>query len=215
MNPIKEIMSNFRNAMSSPTIWAMIIGSLLLGYDLPQVFNGTFCSKLPDIMVEVHGLLLDILIVILILEGFEKRAKLKDDWDRALLIIKNAKNLHASAEHIDIQWALKVIYKEKNPVFVLNLNSIQLSNINLRNLDLTGAVLIKANLSGADLRGVKFEKANLTGANLVGAKVEKNWLKVKLEEWDVIGKDDISSRYEIEPFSKGVYSLKESQNFQK
>jgi uncharacterized protein YjbI with pentapeptide repeats/GTPase SAR1 family protein len=73
-----------------------------------------------------------------------------------------------------------------------DLNCADLSNANLGGVDLKGAYLCGADLSGADL-----SDADLTDTNLTGAIIEdEDWL-VSLAEQNVIGYEDIITKYQI------------------
>lgn len=69
-----------------------------------------------------------------------------------------------------------------------------LSGADLMDADLSGAHLMDTDLSGAELNGANFSRANLTRAKLSGASVPIDWFK-KLEQWDVIGREEIIEKY--------------------
>jgi len=97
-----------------------------------------------------------------------------------------------------------------------NLDSASLINADLRLSDLRSVRFINANLTGAILRGVKLDYAHLLGTNLTRADLtgadlnlacvlEENWLEL-LDEWEVIGKEEIKRDYFIGNYYTDPYS---------
>lgn len=88
-----------------------------------------------------------------------------------------------------------------------NLIEANLAGADLRKASLIGANLRGAYLQGATLQGVDlgyvytssldFQRACLEETNLEGAEVDKDWFK-KLEEWQVIGREEIKAKYFID-----------------
>jgi len=88
-------------------------------------------------------------------------------------------------------------------LYDVNLQNTQLGKADLTNADLRSADLRYANLAGATLSGAFLEDANFEGTNLTGASLEgahvgsSNWLD-DLDNWYVIGADDIENAYTLD-----------------
>jgi uncharacterized protein YjbI with pentapeptide repeats len=63
-------------------------------------------------------------------------------------------------------------WKRLNPPLGYSLDNADLSNLNLRDVDLSGTSLKQANLTGANLENANLSRADLTSANLNGANLK-------------------------------------------
>ena len=139
-------------------------------------------------------------------------------------IFESAVLSKAKMAKADLTWA------HMNGAF---LNEVDMSGLKMQGADLTRANLVKTNFNNADLTWVDFKEANLSRANLKNATLsgsnlsqadlyesdmtkanlykatveEENWLE-KLEEWKIIGAEDLQNSFYIIPDQSGEFNYR-------
>lgn len=92
-----------------------------------------------------------------------------------------------------------------------DLSGALLCDANLKRADFLGAVLEKTNFDRADLtlsdlRQLTMNEASMVETTLEKARVEEAWM-AKIQQWNVVGKGEILSEYEVTAREKGGFEL--------
>ncbi|OYU93827.1 MAG: hypothetical protein CFE21_18890 [Bacteroidetes bacterium B1(2017)] len=145
-------------------IMALIIGSI--DYYTNDEFKNSF---LGGVLVEAHGMLLDIILFGVLLTIYEKFSEKHNEIERLKEEIDDYRGWKEPEAMYRIVGCIKRL--NKKGIKQINLNECFLEGANLVGMDLGGTNLHAANLKGANLEG-----ANLTGANLMGANLTRTFL---------------------------------------
>lgn len=147
-----------------------------------------------NILVESHGMLLDLFLIGVFLFWLQRRSA--DNREKKLRIKRYE-------EEIDDYRG----WDEKEAMYRIVGNIKRLNKEGVSKIDLRGCFLERADLRGAKLQGAQLQGAWLLGtilkgaclkeAQLQGARVARiNWIE-KLKEWNVEGVEDIEARYYV------------------
>lgn len=191
-----------------PVIISVIILliSLIVIRELTLSFFGYNKTFWENILVEAHGMLLEVLVFgVLILwlnqknerrrtiQGYLNDIEFFRGWVSEEGVRRTTGNIHllniVGVSDIDLTYC----YLKKAKLVYANLSKSNISEaileeINLFRADLSKARCIKSNMRGAlleesNLRGVIFKEADLTGANLAGADLsDANFHKANLQD---------------------------------
>lgn len=157
---IKQILRNFAGWLTAFKVSiaiTLIFLFLTVGYDIGASYSGQFWAILPDIMIEIHGFVLDMILVASIIGYFQLRDLKKE-------AIKKERNLINEFRGIDTVEA-----RQKIVVSIKELNYLGVSDIDLSECYLSGAVLTGVNLNDAILVNAKLIGATLVSAKMKGA----------------------------------------------
>lgn len=91
-------------------------------------------------------------------------------FNEKIQFIANIKCPKDTPYRILLQKAVKWAIKRNISLVYSDLRAVDLSKLNLKEIDFTGCILIDANLEGADLTKAVFDRASLDGANLKNTK---------------------------------------------
>lgn len=173
------MISIFRSFINWLTAYKVAVAITLIsfafvcGYDFGASHDGQLVAILPDIMIEVHGFVLDMILVTLIIGYFQLRDLKREE-------IKKKRNLINESRGINTVEA-----RQRIVTSIRELNSLGVSDIDLSQCYLSGAVLTGANLNNAIMVNTK-----LVGATLVSAKMKKaNLFLAKLDGADLRNAD--------------------------
>lgn len=185
-----------------------------------------------DLLVEANGMVFDLLVFGILLSIYEKLREKRDKIERLHEEIDD----YRGWDEMEASYRIAGAVRRLNKLGVTNINfdscllegaNFQMANLqeayfvgtNLQKTNFYGASLQGANLGGANLQisnlqsaspqGANLQGANLQRANLQGVIVHKNWFE-KLEEWKVIGREEIKNNYIIDEDFPG-YILREKQ----
>ncbi len=166
-------MEKFRKIIREPVYLGIFI----------FIFIGAFIAFLDikyqpspeDILVEAHGLLMDIALFAIVLVYFTNRRN-KDDQAR-----EYKDNIIAFSTWGEREGVLRKIYYIKRLIEMgeklPDMLNIQLQNADLKNASLQDAKLLAANLEGANLQFAHLERAALASAHLLQADIRYSFLE--------------------------------------
>lgn len=157
---------------------ALILVTLATLLFRQEKYGGNFIE---GILIEAHGLLLEILVVSIILYAFQKNMEKKSE------IKKYKEEIQCAGAFTSEQMEVRIIANIKK------LNELGVTNINLSNFNITDSELDKIDLRGAILRRTNLEKSRLyevllQAANLKAAILTGTCLyETKLQKADLTG----------------------------
>lgn len=148
-----------------------------------EKYKGGFIDGL---LIEAHGLLLDILIISIILYAFQKNMEKKTDTRRRKEEIRYSGKITSEETKINVIANIKKL--NEDGVTNIDLSNFNLTNTNLEKVNLGGGVLLRTdlrdsrldeallhgtNLTASILNGACLHKTELQKANLTGARIEE------------------------------------------
>jgi len=158
----------------------IVIGSVVF---IVTLFLGKYTDNgfLENLLVELHGMVFDLLLIGILVTFFLKLAQRKESVQKYLDELDEIQNLTTEKETRRKRELILTLSKfgKKN----LNLTHYYLQNINLSKIKLAGAKLSFAHLQEAILWKAQLQEAHLDGAQLQAAYLsEANLQKANLED---------------------------------
>ena len=199
---------------------ALLWGGLMCYLNSKDVGENGFSWH--DLLVEANGMVFDLLVFGILLSIYEALREKRDKIERLQEEIDDYRGWDEKEATFRIVGAVKRLnrlgvsevklngcFLQKADFFMASLQGAVLFMANLQEASLMSANLQRANLGAANLQRAMLWKANLQGAdlrdtNLQEAMVDKYWFE-KLEEWQVIGREDIIKKYLIDV--SGAYGM--------
>lgn len=179
---------------------AFFIISVILSMTVLYFKNAEYGIQWKDIFVEANGMVFDLILLGVLLTFFEAWREKIDKIERLKEEIIAYRNWNEKQATYKIVYAIKELNRLKAKQIDLCSSFLKEANLveaNLSNSWLHDAILIGADLKLANLVGARLVRTNLSDADLHCAIVgDSNWFD-KLEEWQVIGREEIKQKYLI------------------
>lgn len=153
---------------------AFFVGLIILIIDslTGDLFNLSFWN---NVLVEAHGMLMDIVLFGIILTLYERLTDKHREIERLHEEIDDYRGWNEPEAMYRIVGCIKRL--NKKGVTDINLTDCFLNGANLRGVNFNGAILIGLDFRGADLSYANLEKSDLSNANLEGVKLISTNLK--------------------------------------
>jgi len=153
----------FENILLSPiktTIAVFLcVAAIVVWFSVEYYKNPDFY---PGILVEAHGMLLDMVVVGIFLLFFEKFRNTKNEIARNRELIEDLKYWKSDEASYRIRGA--ILRLNRLGITGSDLEGCHLKNIDLQSVSLRGSKLFSADLGRADIRKVDVSECNLKGA---------------------------------------------------
>jgi hypothetical protein len=212
-NNIKNIPENFyRKEIWFYSVLLVLFFSILVTIDL--AFIKEWRGFIENILVEAHGILVDILIFGILLTAYDKIKSKKEQLKRYIDELNDYRNW----QEPEATYRIIGIIKRLNKIgkYDIDLKNCYLPGADLLGLNLSEAKLFGANLTGANLCGIKLYKAKFSKeTKLDGAIVDRiDWFDWLVNEQQVVGIEGMKENYIIEVeekaflLNKGKFILK-------
>jgi uncharacterized protein YjbI with pentapeptide repeats len=167
---------------------AVVVGLTLSSHG----YDGNF---LENILVEAHGMLLDILVIGIFILWLNRLGDKRLEIRRYQEEIEDFRGWDSDEAGYRIAGNIKRL--SRNGITDIRLERCHLVKVNLTGADLRAANLSRANLSSAYLRGTNLSGVNLRGANLSSAHLRRaNLSSAHLRYADLRGADLRNARLE-------------------
>lgn len=158
------------------SIWVFIFSLLAISLISIRLCLYTQADVWENILVEAHGMLLDILVFGILILWLNRKVEIRLENKRYIDEIDDFRGWNSDEAAYRIRGSIKRL--NKNGITAIDLFDCNLSGIDLTYFDLTGARLMRAKLINATLINTKFNRAalsdaDLTMANLMGAELRK------------------------------------------
>ncbi len=132
-----------------------------------------------NLLVEIHGAILDLFVVGIILYWFDKRKSEKDKIKEATINLEYLKYYCGSDVSYRFYGALK--YLESLGIHNVSIPEAKLNNLKIDNLKLLSSNLIATNFTKSTLTWVNFKDCNLEASRFIDAKLKNcSFKSVKL-----------------------------------
>jgi BTB/POZ domain-containing protein KCTD9 len=168
-------------ALAVSVILVVGLTILFFGYDKPFFGYGYDGPFLQNIMVEAHGMVLDILVIGLFILWLNKLGEKRLENKRYQDEIDDFRAWKSEEAAHRIAGSIKRL--NRNGVSLIDLSDCYLARANLRQADFSGADLRGAIFTAADLRGADLWFAHFLYARLEGAnfRESKNLTEIQIQ----------------------------------
>lgn len=161
---------------------------------LPNTFWGLYDRDFfENLLVEIHGAILDLLVIGIILYWFNKRKSERDNIKESKKILEHLKYYCGSDASFRFYGAIKHlaslgIHEVSIPEAKLNnlkIDELKLSSSNLVATDFTGSILTKVELQDCNLEASRFIDATLKAVSFKSVKLNRSkFINAKLKSMD-------------------------------